>query len=276
MTKSIPLFVLIVMLQSFVFGQVKVKGTITDKKTQLPVKYANIGILEKGVGTISNLDGNFEFIIPAELKDNPITVTHLGYKDATIYAMKINANLSTLKIELEPSVSELKAIKISATKETNIGYKPNGENIKGFFEASGLGMEGGTLIKNKGQILLTKFSLNIFKIPFDSLKFRLNFYAVKKNKPNEKLNSKDIVFTIVKSDTGVFSIPIQNQNILVNNNFICSIELIELFGQNAENVEFLFSAIPDKDGFIFKKPTSMGKWERTKYYSLCFWLTGKK
>ena len=168
MTKSIQFLLLMIMLQSFVFGQVKVKGTIIDKKTHLPVEYANIGIFEKGVGTVSSMDGNFEFIIPIELKGNPIIIKHLGYKDATINATQINVNSTSLKIELEPSVCELKAIKISASRETNIGYKPNGEKVKGFFKAAGLGMEGGTLIKNKGPILLTQFNLNI-GFPYGSM-----------------------------------------------------------------------------------------------------------
>ena len=264
------------MLQSIAFGQVKVKGTITDKNTLQPVEYANIGIFEKGVGTVSNTDGNFEFIIPVEFKDNPITVKHLGYKDVIVNITEVNSDPSSLKIELEPSVSELKEVIISATRETNIGYKPNGEQVKGFFKAAGLGLEGGTLIKNNGQILLTQFNLNILKIPFDSLKFRVNFYAVKNNKPYETINKKDIVFTVLKSDTGAFSLPLQNEKIQVTDNFICAIELIELFGNNAENTEFLFSAIPNKEGVIYKKTISMGKWERIKNYSLCFWFNGKK
>ncbi len=276
MTKSIQIFLVMIIFQYFAFAQVQVKGTITDKKNQLPVEYANIGIFEKGVGTVSNTDGNFEFIIPIELKDNPITVKHLGYKDVIINAIEINANSISLKIELEPSINELKEVTINATRETNIGYKPNGEQVKGFFKAAGLGMEGGTLIKNNGQVLLTQFNLNILKIPFDSLKFRLNIFSVKNNKPYEKINTKDIVFTVKKSDTAVFSISLQDEQIQVNDNFICAIELIELFGQNTDDAEFLFSAIPDKEGLIFKKTISMGKWEKVKNYSLCFWLNGKK
>lgn len=276
MSKSNLLFFLVVMLQSFTFGQVKIKGTIRDKETKLPVEYANIGIFEKGVGTVCNAEGYFEFIIPIELQNSPILIKHLGYKDKILNAIELKANPTTLTIELETRVNELKEIIINASRETIIGYKPNGEKVKGFFKAAGLGLEGATLIKNKEKILLTGFNLNILKIPFDSLKFRLNIYSVKSNKPFEKLNTKNILFAVMKSDTGVFSIPIQNENILVNDNFVCAVELIELFGQNAENAEFLFSAIPDKDGFIFKKTISMGKWERIKNYSLCFWLTGKK
>ena len=276
MTKSIQLFLLMTIFQPLAFAQMKIKGTIVDKKTQLPVEYANIGIFEKGIGTVSNTNGNFEFIIPVQFKNKPITIKHLGYKDATVNLNDINANPTSIKIELETSISELKEVKITALRVASIGYKPNGEQAKGFFKAAGLGLEGGTQINNKGQILLTQFNLNILKIPFDSLKFRLNIYAIKNGKPNEKINTKDIVFTVTKSDTGFFSLPLQSENIQVTNNFICSIELIELFGQNAENAEFLFSAIPNKEGFIFKKTISMGKWEKIKNYSLCFWLNGKK
>lgn len=122
-------------------GQMKVKGIIVVRKTQLPVEYANIGIFEKGVGTVSNTNGIFDFIIPIEINNNPITVKQLGYKDALVNVTEINYNLTSLKIVLEPSVSELKEVIISATRETNIGYKPNGEQVKGFFKAAGLGLQ---------------------------------------------------------------------------------------------------------------------------------------
>jgi hypothetical protein len=262
--------------QSFAFGQIKLSGTIIDGTTRQPAEYANIGLLEKGIGTVCNSLGNFELIVPNDLLNNSLTISCLGYETKTQNINDLKNNTKGLVIELKPIAVVLKEVAISASRQVSLGYKPNGNQVTGFIKATGLGLEGGTLILNNGQVNLTQFNLNILKIPFDSLKFRVNFYSVKKDKPFNKINLKDIIFTVSKADTGLYSLPLVNKNIQVKDNFICSIELIELFGKPAENAEFLFSAIPSKDGFIYKKGVSLGRWDRIKKYSLCFWLVGEK
>ena len=276
MTNKIILTILLTTFRLFVFGQIKFSGTIIDNVTRLPIEYANIGLLEKEVGTVCNSLGKFELLVPDDLVNNLVVISHLGYETTTLKISELKSKSSELKIELKPAAIILQEIAILASRQVSLGYKPNGNKVTGFFKAAGLGLEGGTLIQNNGQVSLTQFNLNILKIPFDSLKFRLNFYSVKKGNPSNKINLKDIIFTISKADTGLYSLPLANENIQVTDNFICTIELIELFGQSAENAEFLFSAIPNKDGFIYKKTISLGSWVRIKKYSLCFWLTGNK
>jgi len=261
---------------SFAFGQIKLSGSIINNTTRQPIEYANIGLLEKGVGTVCNSLGKFELIVPNDLLNDSVIISCLGSETETRKINDIKNNTTGLIIELKPISKVLQEITILASRQVSLGYKPNGNQVNGFFKATGLGLEGGTLIQNNGQVTLTQFNLNILKIPFDSLKFRVNFYSVKKDKPFTKINLKDIIFTISKADTGLYSLPLVNKNIQVTDNFICSIELIELFGQPAENAEFLFSAIPNKDGFIYKKAISLGSWDRIKKYSLCFWLVGEK
>jgi hypothetical protein len=246
---------------------------VVDKVSQQPIEYANIGIFEKGVGTVCNTMGIFTLTIPAGLEHQSLLISHLGYTNQVI---RINGGFNDLKIELEPVSLELKEVTIHAGEKTEIGYRPTDDAAKGFFTAKGLGLEGGTFIKNKDTILLTTFNFNILQIPFDSLRFRLNFYSIKKNKPAEKINLQDIVFTLLKKDLGIFSLALSPYKIQVSGDFICTFELVELFGQSAENAQFLFSAIPDKEGYIPRKEISHGKWSTVKNYSLCFWFTGKK
>jgi hypothetical protein len=276
MMNKIIIALFLTIFQSLVFGQIKLSGTIIDNTTRHPIEYANIGLLDKGVGTVCNSLGKFDLIVPNDLLNNLLVITHLGYETSTLKINGLKSNSTELKIELKPTTITLQEITVLALQQVILGYKPNGNKVNGFFKAAGLGLEGGTFIQNTGQVTLTQFNLNILKIPFDSLKFRLNFYSVKKDNPSSKINLKDIIFSISKADTGLYSLPLIKENIQVIDDFICTIELIELFGQSAENAEFLFSAVPNKDGFIYKKTISLGSWERIKKYSLCFWLTGNK
>lgn len=256
--------------------QITISGTITDVATGLPVSYANIGIFEKEIGTVCNLYGKYELVVPSEWEQQAISVTHVGYENAAIYLALSDSSSTTLNISLIPAINNLQEVVINSADEIEIGYHPNGNSVNGFFKATGLGLEGGTLIKNNDSMEITQFNFNVLKIPFDSVRFRLNFYEVKNNKPGGKVNSKDIVFTVLPSDTGFFSVPLEEANIIMSDDFICSIEWIESFGKPTQDAEFLFSAIENKHGSIFKKTISMGKWERINNYSLCFWFDGKK
>jgi hypothetical protein len=276
MKNNIYFLILLSMSQSFAFGQVKLSGTIINHETRQPIEYATIGILEKGVGTVCNSLGEFDLLIPKDLLNNSLLISSLGYETETLKISDIKASPVGLMIELKPTAILLKELTVIASRPVRLGYKPNDDQVTGFFKAAGLGLEGGTLIQNNERVRLTQFNLNIIKIPFDSLKFRLNIYSVDKRRSFSKINSRDIIFTILKADTGLYSLSLVNENIQVTDNFICSIELVELFGQAPENAEFMFSAIPNRDGFIYKKPISFGRWEKIKKYSLCFWLVGEK
>src|SRR5215212_8742057 len=140
------LFILIT-LCSTAFGQIKLSGIVRDKISKKPIEYANIGIKEKAIGTVCNSSGQFELLIPNNLKNNTLSISHLGYKEFELIPSK-EKDLSELEIYLEPAAFELRELTISAQKEITIGYKPSSEAVKGYFQAAGLGGEGGTLIRN--------------------------------------------------------------------------------------------------------------------------------
>jgi len=61
-----------------------VKGRIIDKETKEFIPYATIGVVDLGIGTISNMEGFFVLQIPSEQPMSVITISHLGYKSKTI------------------------------------------------------------------------------------------------------------------------------------------------------------------------------------------------
>lgn len=270
------LLIVLSAIASNAMSQVKLAGIIIDKKTKKPVEYVNIGIVDKGVGTVCNEDGKFEIVIPEDLRNSLVTISRIGYKIATLNIFKIEGEFTKLKIELEQASINLNEVSVLATDEITLGQQPDGLRVKGMFKASALGLECGTLVKNKGRVHINDFSFNVLRVPFDSLKFRLNFYTIKNDRPDQKINTKNILFSIAKRDTGLFSINIADDYIEVTNNFICTIELVHTYGAKEKEAEFIFSAKPDPKGFVHRKAVSMGAWEKVKPYSLCFWFNGSK
>lgn len=63
-----------------------VKGKVIDQNTQKPVSFANVFLVNSGVGTVSNIDGEFIIKVPNSSTSKTITVSFMGYKSVS-YAL---------------------------------------------------------------------------------------------------------------------------------------------------------------------------------------------
>ncbi|MGE0090071.1 MAG: carboxypeptidase-like regulatory domain-containing protein [Bacteroidales bacterium] len=61
-----------------------ISGRIIDKDTRNPLPFANLSILGKSIGTITNEEGYFSFKIPLSFKNENLVCTYIGYKNAEI------------------------------------------------------------------------------------------------------------------------------------------------------------------------------------------------
>jgi len=108
-------FVLVVLMgfsQVSLAQKVMISGVVVDKETKEPLTYASIGIKGKSIGTISNQQGEFDFHIPAEQRNNFLVIDMLGYKtfEAPIWSL-LDAN--PLIIEMDKAPVLLKEVVIS-------------------------------------------------------------------------------------------------------------------------------------------------------------------
>lgn len=84
MLKLILLFINIVLFAQPLWAQLKVQGKLLNKADGSPVAYANIGILNKNTGTISNSDGSFEIQLDSTFLGEILTFSALGYEQKTL------------------------------------------------------------------------------------------------------------------------------------------------------------------------------------------------
>ncbi|MBN2613318.1 MAG: carboxypeptidase-like regulatory domain-containing protein [Bacteroidales bacterium] len=57
-----------------------ITGTIIDRQTQKPVPFANICIVGKSLGSVSNMQGEFVMKVPGSLWNNNLGISFIGYK----------------------------------------------------------------------------------------------------------------------------------------------------------------------------------------------------
>jgi hypothetical protein len=59
---------------------ITISSRVIDKKTKEPLGYASVWIKGKPIGTISNLQGDFDFHVPVEYNNEMLVVSMLGYE----------------------------------------------------------------------------------------------------------------------------------------------------------------------------------------------------
>lgn len=109
-------FILFTIITTFAIAQNgSVRGFVYDKKTGEPVIFSNVNLLKTTYG--SSTDDNGYFVISKVPKgDYTLRVSFMGYEEKLI-SVNIKTNeITTLKIELEPSSKLLNAVEINAER----------------------------------------------------------------------------------------------------------------------------------------------------------------
>lgn len=81
-------------------GKIVIKGTVINQATNEPVPFTNMGLLGTLAGTASDIDGNFELVVPDRYATHVLKFSAIGY---TSHEMKVyEARDKILKVLLQP------------------------------------------------------------------------------------------------------------------------------------------------------------------------------
>lgn len=92
----------------------EIKGEIIDESSKNVLIFADILIKDTNISTITNSDGMFVLKVPDSLVNKSLVISHLGYQKKEI---KISTFENNSKIELTPSITELKEIEVKSFKD---------------------------------------------------------------------------------------------------------------------------------------------------------------
>ena len=218
-----------------------IQGRVIEKVTDAPLAYVNIGVVDKGIGTVTNSKGEFTLVIPSSLNEQTIRVSMVGYKTLEYKVSDFVAKISNdYNIFLEPDVTVIQEIAIVDSKMRSYtkGNRSKTQNFTVGFESDTLGNEFATKIKiRKRRTILKDVRLSIVENTFDTLRFRLNIYAVKNGKPGALLNKENIILETVKKDSEILIVDLLPYNVIVSRNFFVSLEWIENAILDVEEIE---------------------------------------
>jgi serine beta-lactamase-like protein LACTB len=206
MKKPPRIILLIFLLSTTGFGQITIKGTVLNRTTQQPVPYANIGIINSNIGTLSNSDGSFSILIPQKNRGDTLNVSALGFGKKVI-PVRFFQPEKPYPIRLHERVKTLNAVTITEKRERNQIFELGNRAVRGGVLETDTTYAGRSIAlliepkkpylkKNVGlPVYLEKANLRIFRNNLKSFKFRIRLNDVDRStgQPGEDLIQQSIV-----------------------------------------------------------------------------------
>ena len=204
MKQKLTALLIIFLLSGQTFAQKTIVGKVLNKETHAAIPFANIGILNSNIGTISNMDGSFSILIPERMNHDTLSFTSLGYNKQGIAVNGINP-IQDLTIYLEEKAILLKSVVVTTKKlREKLFELGNSDYYTGNYEpdTTYAGRAITLLIDARSfkrditfPLMVKKASLYIYKNNFETFKFRirLNQYDSLTGKPGKDLIDKNII-----------------------------------------------------------------------------------
>lgn len=284
MKSLMKLFLVLVFCNSNCYSQEKViNGEIKDIENKTLLQYVNIGIANKGVGTVSNSKGIFSLRLNEKIKENDtITFSYIGYKTKKIVLTELNQSNNI--VELESEINNLNEIVVIFVKpkpkkfgRSSKGFGLMHSNFYSFYEKNvddRLSKEIGMKFKLKKDCKINDLNFNITSNEFKSLKFRLNFYKIENGLPSKIIVEKDIIFEIKDGFIGWYNLDLKPFEIYLDKemeDIAITIQWVESVKRNEKSKYFSISTAMSTTETSFFREKAMDNWKKSGQ-SLSFYL----
>jgi len=274
------IFPLIIVFSFYFFSSFSqiYSGQLINRESGQPIVFANIGIIGKNIGTVSDAAGWFKIELNSRFNKDTLCISCIGYENTTylISDFKDNIrNVDQIKIELLPKYYLLEEVIIQSvdTKTYTLGNFCESDSPYGnAFYSDKLGTEMGVIINLPGKnnmALLKNFRFYIGEFSFDRFPVRLNIYNLKNNQPYENILAEPIFIDITSA--GEYIIDLEKYNIIVNGDFFISLEYYKIADQTEG--ELTFCAVYNRKankGNGYYRLTSQGDWKREMFDNVGF------
>jgi len=238
-----------------------IEGRIIQGMNGEPLSYVSIGVVNKNLGTLSDRQGEFTLSLPKSLYNDTLRVSIVGYETQNFtvseFIRKVKADFNISMKESKIVIPEI-AIVDSKMKSKVFGNKTQVKWFNAGFASDTLGNEMAIKVKSRRTpTVLKTFNLSIVENGYDLVRFRLNFYDIKRGKPGKLLNTQNIIIETSIKD-GLLSFDLTPYNITMNESFFISIEWLD---EHPEQKELRFSAkYPAKS--LYYRSASHGRWKK--------------
>ncbi len=263
----------------------EIKGIVIDSISEAPLEFVNIGIVDMGIGTITNEFGEFNLDIEELPNDCKVQISMIGYETQTLTVHNIIGATPLVKLvkktfELNEVTIKSKNIirEIGSVKTSKMGRVCGWQGTD-----TGKGRELGLFLSlGEAPVLIKDLNLKFRKHSFDTLVFRLHIRSIQDELPNEELLNRNIFFTITEY-SGWQKIDLSDYNIILSGDVALTVEwikrsnviekrMIKVNGSKQATPIVLF-ALNEKQGSLLRRRSSAAKWIKSDDFSPGFYIT---
>lgn len=200
---------------------VKAKGRVVDAQNNKPIPYVNIGLPDRGLGTLSDQGGVFEFEIKQSLESSLLHFSSVGYRSIQVPIDQLDSIIylnASSKILDEVLVTDKKRMRVE-----RLGYMGGKDGIIPLEVNQGGAVAALKLEAENVPFLLGKVQFRILYNSKDTLKFRLRLFGYDSinDQPGEELMMQNIIledqkkFGWVRVDLSDYNIEISEPVVFV-------------------------------------------------------------
>lgn len=159
-----------------------------------PVPFASIGVKGKAAGTVADAQGRFRFSDSPELAaTDSVIVTSVGYRPARLLLGQLRQAGLTIRLRPQPQALREVVVRHRQLRPQVLGHTGTGgvahwgansiikDSIR---RREKLGSEFGTFLTSPRNCYVDDFNVYVQANPFQQVRLRLLFYAVRDGRPN--------------------------------------------------------------------------------------------
>jgi hypothetical protein len=177
------------------------RAKVLDAGNKKPISFANVLLKGRNVGTISNIDGNFNLKVPSGCINDSVSISFIGYRTITLNITAIAANDI---IMLTPVPVQLKEVVVKHYEPTSLIKTALGKVGSNYSESPELqiGFYRETSRQNNDYVVISEAVLKILKAAYDK-NYRTDQVIVYKNRKNPFVKTMDTV--LYKLQGGIYN-----------------------------------------------------------------------
>lgn len=246
-----------------------IKGKVVDSQSSEPLEYVNIGILRTHLGTITDINGEFQIDTKELSKNAKVRISMIGYETIELNIKDFNSDEKIIKlmqqsIEIEQVVAKPNGKYsqhgiTSRSKRKVCGW---GGHHRGKGHEIGLKIDLG-----KKLVRLETFHVRIHKQSWDTTVFRIHIRDIINGLPNKELINQNIIINVTQQD-GWAKFDLSRYNIVLKGEIALSLEWLKVLGFNNKLTKVssqgkeanVLLSIKKTDGTFYARQGIQQKW----------------
>ena len=239
-------------------------GTVVNSATQAPIPFVNVGLLTRGLGTVSDEQGRYQLRYNPAYAADSVRVSSVGY---TPRVLPFAALLAGANVALAPQDVPLPDVNVVAasayTRTHTLGLDQPAPKFDFRLMSNELGTEIGTLIHvERRPAFVQSLHVAVVKNETEPLTLRVNVYRLDpQGRPTaEKLLQRNVLL-VTGPQRGVLVADLTADRLVLTEDCLLAVELVKSSGPSTPDVSKLsFGGALARGGQCYFRVASQGAW----------------